>query len=63
MSSHTEPAPAMSRAPPASAKTAQQVGAGLLATATGFGADAAVLMHVPDQRKASDWDVRTDPTS
>jgi hypothetical protein len=30
----------------ASAKTAQQVGAGLLAAATGFGADAAVLMHV-----------------
>ena len=44
--SHTEPAPAMSRAPPASAKTAQQVGAGLLATAAGFGADAAVFMHV-----------------
>ena len=42
--SHAEPA--VSRAPPASAKTAQQVGAGLLATAACFGADAAVLMHV-----------------
>src|SRR5215212_4505695 len=41
-----EPAPVVSRAPPASAKTAQQVGAGLLATAAGFGEDAAVLMHV-----------------
>jgi hypothetical protein len=33
------------RAPLASAKTAQQVDAGLLATAAGFGADAAMLMH------------------
>jgi hypothetical protein len=39
-------APSVPRAPLASAETAQQVGAGLLATAAGFGADAAVLMHV-----------------
>ncbi|HVD52664.1 MAG TPA: hypothetical protein VNC13_00645 [Propionibacteriaceae bacterium] len=36
---------AVPRAPLASAETAQQVGAGLLATAAGFGADAAMLMH------------------